>query len=295
MKNPAAVLPGAWQAVAALNKASDSGGVPADTMEIVHLRVSQINGCSACVASAANSKQSAERLVTVAAWREAPYFTDAERAALALTEAATRIADRGDPVDDPTWAEAARHYDERSLGALVVNIGLINLWNRLNVTTRQVAAHRATCQKQSVGVAIARDGRVVVTGYNGAPAGMPHCEHHCTCDTGIGLHEPMVNRANHDSCCDWNIPCTNAVHAEANAIAYAARWGIPVEGGTLFTTFSPCLACGQLIVNAGLTRVVFLKRHRDERGLVLLCRRRGAHPGAASAAGDAAADERGFG
>ena len=81
MKNPAAVLPGAWQAVVELNKASDSGGVPADTMEIVHLRVSQVNGCSACVATAAKSKQSPERLVTVAAWRESPYFTDAERAA----------------------------------------------------------------------------------------------------------------------------------------------------------------------------------------------------------------------
>ena len=98
MKNPAAVLPGAWQAVVALNKASDSGGVPADTMEIVHLRVSQVNGCSACVASAAKSAQSPERMATVAAWRESPYFTDAERAALALAEAATRLADSPDPV-----------------------------------------------------------------------------------------------------------------------------------------------------------------------------------------------------
>ena len=79
----------------------------------------------------------------MAAWRDAPYFTDAERAALALTEAATRLADRGDPVDDATWAEAARHYDERSLGALVLNIGLINLWNRLNVTTRQIVGARS--------------------------------------------------------------------------------------------------------------------------------------------------------
>src|SRR5712671_2792188 len=139
MKDPAAVLPGAWQAVVALNQASDSGGVPADTMEIVHLRVSQINGCSACVASAANSKQSAERLVTVAAWREAPYFTDAERAALALAEAATRLSDRPDPVPDEIWDEVARHYDEAQLAALVLMIATTNLFNRLNATTRQVA------------------------------------------------------------------------------------------------------------------------------------------------------------
>jgi AhpD family alkylhydroperoxidase len=139
MKNPAAVLPGAWQAVVALNKASDSSDVPADTMELVHLRVSQINGCSACVATAASSKQSAERMVTVAAWREAPYFTDAERAALALAEAATRLADSTDPVPDEIWDEAARHYDERGLAALVLKIGVTNVFNRLHRVTRQPA------------------------------------------------------------------------------------------------------------------------------------------------------------
>jgi len=139
MKNPAAVLPGAWQAVVALNKASDSGGVPADTMEIVHLRVSQVNACSACVASAAKSAQSPERMATVAAWRESPYFTDAERAALALAEAATRLADSPDPVPDEIWDEAARYYDDEGLAALVLIIGLTNLFNRFNVTTRQTA------------------------------------------------------------------------------------------------------------------------------------------------------------
>jgi AhpD family alkylhydroperoxidase len=139
MKNPGAVLPGAWQAVVALNKVSDAGGVPEDTMELVHLRVSQVNGCSACVASAAGSKQSPERLVTVAAWREAPYFTDAERAALALAEAATRLADSTDPVPDAVWDEAARHYDERGLAALVLKIAVTNVFNRLNRVTRQPA------------------------------------------------------------------------------------------------------------------------------------------------------------
>ena len=139
MKTPAAVLPGAWQAVVALNQASDSGGIPADTMEIVHLRVSQINGCSACVAGAAKSKQSPERLVTVAAWREAPYFTDAERAALALAEAATRLADSPDPVPDAIWDEAARHYDEQGMAALILKIAVTNVFNRLNRVTRQPA------------------------------------------------------------------------------------------------------------------------------------------------------------
>jgi AhpD family alkylhydroperoxidase len=138
MKNPAAVLPGAWQAVVALNKASDSGGVPADTMEIVHLRVSQVNACSACVASAAKSTQSPERMATVAAWRESPYFTDAERAALALAEAATRLADSADPVPDEIWDEAAKHYDEKGLAALVLKISVTNVFNRLNRVTRQV-------------------------------------------------------------------------------------------------------------------------------------------------------------
>ncbi len=138
MKNPAAVIPGAWQAVVALNKASDSGGVPEDTMELVHLRVSQINGCSACVATAANSKQSAERMATVAAWREAPYFTDEERAALALAEAATRLADSTDPVPDEIWDEATTYYDEQAMAALLLKIAVTNVFNRLNRVTRQV-------------------------------------------------------------------------------------------------------------------------------------------------------------
>ena len=138
MKNPAAVLPGAWQAVVALSKASESGGVPADTMELVHLRVSQVNGCSACVASAAKSAQSPERLATVAAWREAPYFTDAERAALALAEAATRLADSTDPVPDAIWDEATKYYDEQGMAALILKIAVTNVFNRLNRVTKQV-------------------------------------------------------------------------------------------------------------------------------------------------------------
>jgi AhpD family alkylhydroperoxidase len=139
MKNPAAVLPGAWQAVVALGKASEAGGVPADTLELVHLRVSQVNGCSACVAAAAKSAQTPERLTTVAAWREAPYFTDAERAALALAEAATRLADSTDPVPDAIWDEATKHYDEKGMASLVLYIAVTNVYNRLNRVTRQPA------------------------------------------------------------------------------------------------------------------------------------------------------------
>jgi AhpD family alkylhydroperoxidase len=143
MKNPAMVLPGVWQPIQALNEAVGQGGVPPTTLELVHLRVSQVNGCSACVDAGARTAkkdgETDERLFAVAAWREAPYFTDAERAALALAEAATRLADRPDPVPDEIWDEAAAHYDERGLAALVLMIGVTNLFNRLNATTKQVA------------------------------------------------------------------------------------------------------------------------------------------------------------
>jgi AhpD family alkylhydroperoxidase len=143
MKNPAAVLPGAWQAIQALHAARAKGGVPAATLELVHLRASQINGCSSCVNSGSHAAKKAgetdERLFTVAAWRDAPYFTDAERAALALTEAVTRLSDRADPVPDEVWDEATRYYDEKGLAALVLTIATTNLFNRLNLTTRQLA------------------------------------------------------------------------------------------------------------------------------------------------------------
>jgi AhpD family alkylhydroperoxidase len=142
MKNPAMVL-GAMEPVQALFKAIYGGGVDQATLELVHLRASQINGCSACVDSGAKAARKAgetdERLAAVVAWREAPYFTDPERAALALAEAATRLADRPDPVPDEIWDAAAGHYDEKQLAAIVLMIALTNLFNRLNATTRQVA------------------------------------------------------------------------------------------------------------------------------------------------------------
>jgi len=147
LKNPAAVLSDAMQPLVALGKlAYESGKIPAKTLGLVHVRVSQINGCAACLdmhhrqdkATAAKGGEADDRLFFVSAWRDHPSFTEAERAALALAEAETRLADREDPVPDAVWNEAARHYDTQALATLVLFIGMVNLYNRLNVTTRQV-------------------------------------------------------------------------------------------------------------------------------------------------------------
>jgi AhpD family alkylhydroperoxidase len=142
IKHPVMVFPAAMKALIALSN-STGDTVPESTRNLVYLRASQINGCSVCLEMHASDMRKAgesdERIFTVAGWRDAPYFTDAERAALALTEATTRIADRGDAVPDEVWAEAAEHYDERQLAALVIAIASINTWNRLNAATRAVA------------------------------------------------------------------------------------------------------------------------------------------------------------
>jgi len=143
MKNPAMVLPDTMKGIQTIYQAMYQGGVAPQILELVHLRASQINGCSVCVELHSNNLKkegmSDERLFAVAAWRDAPYFSDAERAALELTETVTRIADRGDAVPDQVWAETARHYDEQGLSALLIAITSINVWNRLNAATRQVA------------------------------------------------------------------------------------------------------------------------------------------------------------
>jgi AhpD family alkylhydroperoxidase len=142
IKNPAITLPGAMEALMTLGKSMEKCGVPRATLELMNMRASQINGCSVCLDmhSRALKKigEQDERIFAVAAWREAPYYSDAERAALALTEATTRLDDRADPVPNEIWKEAARHYNETALSALVMAVGLINLWNRLNAATRQV-------------------------------------------------------------------------------------------------------------------------------------------------------------
>jgi AhpD family alkylhydroperoxidase len=143
MTHPAFALPGAMEALQALGKAISDSGVDPRTLELMNLRASQINGCGVCAVQhpkiARKLGETDDRLFAVAAWREAPYFSDAERAALALTEAATRMADTADPVPQELWDEAARHYDETELAALVVSIAAINAWNRMNVITAQVA------------------------------------------------------------------------------------------------------------------------------------------------------------
>jgi len=147
MKNPAAILPGAMQAIQALMASAQKAGTPAAVLQLVHLRASQINGCGPCVdGGVKHAKQAGEtneRLFAVAAWRETPYFSDAERAALALAEAMTRLNDREDPVPDHVWAEAAKHYDERALAGLLLWIAITNLFNRMNIATRQVAGAAA--------------------------------------------------------------------------------------------------------------------------------------------------------
>jgi len=143
MKHPVMIIPGAMEALQALSKSLEKNGISKKASEMVHLRASQINGCSVCVdmhwRGLRQNGETDERAFAVAAWRDAPYFTDAERAALALTEAVTRLSDRADPVPDEVWNEAARYYDEKALAALLLGIATINVWNRLNVATRQVA------------------------------------------------------------------------------------------------------------------------------------------------------------
>ena len=143
MTNPAFAVSDATGPLMDLGAAVKNAGLSPMLIDLVNVRASQINGCSVCVHMHARDLRKAgesdERLDTVAAWRDTPFFTDAERAALALTEALTRIADRPDTVSDDIWDAAAEHYDERQLATLVLTIGMINLWNRLNIATRQVA------------------------------------------------------------------------------------------------------------------------------------------------------------
>ena len=147
MNQPVMVIPEAMQAMLALAKASMKAAGSKNLIDLVNLRASQINGCGYCVDMHArdlkDAGESDERIWGVAAWRESPYFTGPERAALALAEAATRIADRPDPVPDEIWNEAARHFDERRLSGLLLGIAVINVWNRLNVATRQIAGSHA--------------------------------------------------------------------------------------------------------------------------------------------------------
>jgi AhpD family alkylhydroperoxidase len=143
IKNPAVAVPGALEAFMDLGRAVAAVGIPETTLALVQLRASQINGCAVCLDIHSRELQhlgvSSEKIHTTAAWRESPYFDDAERAALALTEAATRLADNPDAVTDEIWSRAAEHYGESELAGIVIAIAVINAYNRVNATTRQPA------------------------------------------------------------------------------------------------------------------------------------------------------------
>jgi AhpD family alkylhydroperoxidase len=146
MTSPALSVPGVAEALQALSKAAndaaEAAGIPRSTIELVGLRASQINGCAVCLdmhgRGARKEGETDDRLFTLAAWREAPYFTEAERAALALTEVGTRLADRSEPIPESVFDEAAKHFEAPALAALVVAIAGINAWNRLNVVSGQL-------------------------------------------------------------------------------------------------------------------------------------------------------------
>lgn len=123
--------------------------------------------------------------------------------------------------------------------------------------TAHVWARRSTCDRAHVGAVISRDGRTLSTGYNGAPAGMPHCVHHQWTEL-----DPVPVSGG----------CTVAVHAEANAIAWAARHGVKLDGAEMHTTRATCPGCAKLVVQAGIVRVVFYEAHRDMTGVHLLDR-----------------------
>jgi AhpD family alkylhydroperoxidase len=143
MPNPAILVPGALDALYAVGAATRDSGVPPMTIALVQLRASQINGCALTMDSHPKlmraGGEAPERVAAVATWQNTDVFTDAERSALALAESVTRLADSRDPVPDEIWDEASRHYDPARLAGLLLAIATINLWDRLNVATRQTA------------------------------------------------------------------------------------------------------------------------------------------------------------
>ena len=143
MTHPAFAVDGAMAALQALGSAIGATGLSPTTVELVNMRASQINRCAVCLEGglrdALKSGESVDRLIVLAGWRDSPAFTDAERAALALTEAVTRLSDTATAVPDDVWDAAASHYNEPQLAALVLQIANINVWNRLNIATAQPA------------------------------------------------------------------------------------------------------------------------------------------------------------
>ncbi len=142
MTNPAYVLPGAMKGIGSIFQAIGGSGLGQELAEIVALRASQINGCGACVhghtVNLRKAGVSEERISAVAAWRHAPCFSDAERAALKLTESITRLADLSEEsVADALWDEVADHFDEKELSGLILTVSLTNMFNRINTTIQE--------------------------------------------------------------------------------------------------------------------------------------------------------------
>lgn len=126
-----------------------------------------------------------------------------------------------------------------------------------------VISKRSTCSRLNVGAIFARDGRVLMAGYNGAPSGLPHCNHVCSCPSyeKTGFHDPI---------CRVLQPCSHAEHAERNGIAFAARYGVALNNSILYVTHSPCLVCSYIIVGAGVTEVYYDIKYRLSEGLEFL-------------------------
>lgn len=137
------------------------------------------------------------------------------------------------------------------------------------MATAYLWAQRSTCSRLHVGCVIERGGRILVQGYNGAPAGLPHCDH--TCECGWDPDSEMARLgAGHKAWCPAVHPCTRAVHAEQNAISFAARWGVGLEDSTAWVTHQPCISCAQSLINAGITKVMFQEPYRLLDGINLL-------------------------
>lgn len=132
--------------------------------------------------------------------------------------------------------------------------------------TARLWAARSTCSRLHVGCVIARDSRILVTGYNGAPSGVEHCDHSCSCRAD----QRKKLKDGHLPQCKSKLPCTVSVHAEANAVSFAARYGMSLEGAMLYTTHTPCRPCSMLIVNAGIAAVVWDIDYMRDDGLQLL-------------------------
>lgn len=139
--------------------------------------------------------------------------------------------------------------------------------DELLVDIALMVATRSTCSRANVGAVIAIDGRIISTGYNGAPAGLDHCDHDCDCV--VYKIEGAKNEL-HQVGCRSRQPCSTAIHAETNAIAFSARHGVAIEGATLYATHMPCVSCSQLIINSGIRRVIYVEPYRVTDGRELL-------------------------